>query len=94
MRIPGLHKNQRVEVEIPGMGSMVLPDTYEPEKFERPDENDRLETERLKNIDESQIDRTELTKDDLHRIKFAKMFKEVDNLKAINKDIESHRLVI
>ena len=76
------------------MGSMVLPDTYEPEKFDRPDEKDVLETERLKNIDDSALAKKELTKDDLHRLKYAKMFKEEDNLKALRNEIESYRLVI
>ena len=35
-----------------------------------------------------------MTKDELHRIKYAKMFKEVDQLKAIREDIESYRHVI
>ena len=37
----------RVEVEIPGCGSMVLPDTYEPEKFERPETKTMIDPETL-----------------------------------------------
>ena len=37
MKGAGVQEGSRVEVEIPGCGSMVLPDTYEPEKFERPE---------------------------------------------------------
>ena len=37
MKGSGVQEGSRVEVEIPGCGSMVLPDTYEPEKFERPE---------------------------------------------------------
>ena len=72
---------------------MVIPESYEPEKFTRPVEKARLETQRDKTETKSTVKKV-LTKDELHRIKYAKMFKEVDQLKAIREDIESYRHVI
>ena len=72
---------------------MVIPESYEPEKFARPGEKERLETQRDKTETKSTVKKV-LTKDELHRIKYAKMFKEVDQLKAIREDIESYRHVI
>ena len=80
----------RVEVEIPGCGSMVLPDTYEPEKFERPESKTVIP-------DASDIGtkvQKETTQDDLLKLRFAKMMREVDKLKTITSDIESYRQVI
>ena len=47
MRGTGGYKGGRVEVEIPGCGTMVLPDTYEPEKFERPETKTIIDPETL-----------------------------------------------
>ena len=81
----------RVEVEIPGCGSMVLPDTYEPEKFERPETKTMIDPETL-NVGEK-VQKV-ATEDELHRLRFAKMMKEVDKLKTITSDIESYRQII
>ena len=64
MRGAGGHDGGRVEVEIPGCGSMVLPDTYEPEKFERPETTTKIDPESL-NVGEK-VQKV-ATEDELHR---------------------------
>ena len=45
-------------------------------------------------MDVNTVVKRELTKDELHKLKYQKMFNDVDNLKDIRKTIENYRMVI
>ena len=71
---------------------MVVPDTYEAEKFARQEPKETQVSERLQ--DNKTVVRKVLTKDDLHRIKYERMFNEIDQLKDLSRGIETYRQVI
>ena len=90
----GLKKaSKRIVVSIPGMGEMVVPDSYEPEKFDRPAEIDQVESDRLANESKTVVKKV-LNKDELHKVKYQKMFQEIDHLKDQCRELESYRKVI
>ena len=67
MRGTGGYDGGRVEIEIPGCGTMVLPDTYEPEKFERPETKTIINPETLEPSEKVQKVATE---DEIHKLKY------------------------
>ena len=67
MRGTGGYDGGRVEIEIPGCGTMVLPDTYEPEKFERPETKTTINPETLEPGEKVQKVATE---DEIHKLKY------------------------
>ena len=72
---------------------MVLPDSYEPEKFERPEEETQVASE-CEVQDVIKVQRKTLTKDELHKQRYDRMFKEIDQLKEQTREMESYRQVI
>ena len=75
------------------MGEMIVPDSYEPEKFDRPDVIDHVESDRLANVSKTVVKKV-LNKDELHKMKYRKMFQEIDHLKDQCRELESFRKVI